>query len=856
MLTRLLLPGLLLCGVGGFGVVLPAAPVDYEREIKPLLTERCGQCHGASQQKGALRLDTAAAAKTGGAHGPALQPGRGSESLFVQLVEGRHAELPRMPYRKSPLAENEVALLRRWVDEGAAAPSHELPGTKRHWAFVPPARPALPAVRRADWPRHAIDYFLLTRLEREGLAPAPEAERATLLRRVCLDLTGLPPTPAEVKAFLEDTRDGAYERVVQRLLASPHYGERWGRHWLDVARYADSNGYSIDAPRSIWKYRDWVIRALNGDMPFDRFVIEQLAGDLLPGATLEQKIATGFHRNTQVNQEGGIDPEQFRVESIIDRVNTTGTAFLGLTLGCAQCHDHKFDPITQREYYRMFAFFNNDVEDGHGKGAPEGMLEIPGQLEDQAALEKEMAEAESDLLRYLDTHVHDVTQWEQGLTEQQWSKLPPPVRRLRNVAWTERSIPQKRAIYAAFRPDDPDFKSRATKYNRLEKREARPITTLVMKANSKPRETFMLIKGDFTRPGAGVAPGVLEVLHPFHSPRSAAPPGATNAAGGAPPSRLDLAQWLVEPENPLTARVMVNRMWQEYFGRGLVETENDFGTQGSPPTHPELLDWLAMEFMQPGPEPAASGGTAAAWSMKHLHQLIVTSAAYRQSSQVRPELADLDANNRWLARQTRLRLDAEIVRDVSLSACGLLDARLGGASVFPPQPDGVMKLGQLKRDWNVSHGGDRYRRGVYTHFWRATPHPALAVFDAPDAFSSCTRRLRSNTPLQALTLLNDDAFVECAQALARRVCREAGPSESSRMELAFALCLARRPGTEEKARLLQLLERERLALAEHPDEAKELLGGRVPPGAEAPELAAWTTVSRVVLNLDEMITRE
>ncbi len=751
------------------------------------------------------------------------------------------------------------------------------PGAKKQWAFVSPVRVPPPTVGQTAWPRNAIDRFILARLEKDGIKPAPEADRVTLIRRLSLDLTGLPPSIAEVEDFVGDRRADAYERVVERLLASPHYGERWGRHWLDVARYSDSNGYSIDAPRSIWKYRDWVIRALNRDLPYDQFVIEQLAGDLLPNPTLEQKIATGFHRTTQINQEGGIDPEQFRVESVIDRVNTTGTAFLGLTIGCAQCHDHKFDPISQREYYQLFAFFNNTVEDGHGKAAPSGMLEIPGEMEPGENIEKELQETEGDLDRYLNGKGSDVLKWEQTLSPEEAAKLKPEVRKALELSFADLSKKQKRMVYAAFRSDDPEFNSRHSKLTKLEKKEPKPVTTLVMAELKEPRETFRLIKGDFTRPGERLTPGVPAVLHPLRlsvealkrssvetlkrasveASKGSSGPGSTiqpfNAStSNSAPNRLDLAHWIVDPANPLTARVTVNRLWQQYFGHGLVETENDFGAQGSLPTHPELLDWLAAEFVEPlnrsTVEPAdastlqrSNASTSHPWSLKHIHRLIVTSATYRQSSQARPELANVDPNNKLLARQSRLRLDGEIVRDVCLKSSGLLNDKIGGPSIFPPQPDGVMNLGQSRREWKPSTGPDRYRRGMYTFFWRATPHPALMVFDSPDAFSTCTRRLRSNTPLQALTLLNDEAFYECAEALARRVISEKIGTDSDRLDYAFRLCVARGPSAGEKQRLSRLLSQQ----------LDQTIGD---PNAKQAE--AWTTVSRVLLNLDETITRE
>ena len=821
------------------------APVDYLREVKPILAENCYRCHGSQQQKHGLRLDTAALALKGGETGPAFQPGQSAASLLIQSVKGAHPDISRMPYKKPPLAEAQIGVLARWIDQGAKAPADEPPETAKHWSFLAPARPPIPQIAHRPSPiAHPIDAFIRARLDRDQLQPAPEADRVTLIRRLSLDLLGLPPTPAEVDAFLADARPGAYERLVDRLLASPHYGERWGRHWLDGARYADSNGYSIDAPRAIWKYRDWVVAALNRDLPFDQFVTWQLAGDLvdtnhLPPLTtpLEPRIATGFHRNTQINQEGGIDPEQFRIEAVMDRVNTTATALLGVTLGCAQCHDHKFDPFTQQDYYRMFAFFNSTVEDGHGQGTPGGVLEIPGEFDGDEAILKEIGELEEDLDRYLNTQGDAQRHWEESLAPEAVAKLKPDARKALRTPFAQRDAKHKRAAYAAFRPDDPEFKPRQAKLVRLEKKEPKPITTLVMIENPKPRDSFIFIKGDFTRPGPPVTPGVPEVLQIADLKAQ---------ISDTKPDRLSLARWIVSTNNPLTARVLVNRVWQQYFGRGLVETENDFGTQGSPPSHPELLDWLACEFMQGGESAEVRGENGSdraplAWSLKRLHRLIVTSATYRQSSKARPDLALIDPNNKLLARQSRLRLDAEIVRDAGLRATGLLNAQIGGPPVFPPQPAGVMTLGQSKREWKPSPGPDRYRRALYTHFWRATPHPALSVFDAPDAFSACTRRVRSNTPLQALTLLNDEAFHEFAQALAARVLREAPPDDAARLDLAFRLCTARHPAPDERQRLEKLL-------------ALEMR----PPGGDepTPPNEAWTTLARVLLNLDETITRE
>ncbi len=791
------------------------AQVDYLRDVKPVLTQHCYRCHGASQQKADLRVDTAAFLKAGGAGGPTLTPAKtAAETMLLQVILGTHEDIAQMPYKKPAMSDAEIAVVRAWIEAGAPAPEQEEPEKNLHWSFVAPVRVEPPAVKRTDWARNPIDRFILARLETDGIAPAPEADRITQLRRLSLDLLGLPPTPAEVTAFLADQKADAYERATERLLGSPHFGERWARPWLDVARYADSNGYSIDAPRQIWKYRDWVINALNRDQPFDQFVIEQLAGDLLPEPTFDQRTATGFNRNTQINQEGGIDPEQFRIEAVMDRVNTFGTAFLGLTVGCAQCHDHKFDPIKQREYFQLFAFFNNTVDDGHGKSTPGGTLEFPHELEPQDGLVRELAEARSHLEQYLNGKGSEVGTWATALTPEARAKLRPIVRDALPISWDKQTEAQRRAVYGAFNPADKEFSTRLAKVTRLERNERKPVSTLVMSELPAPRQSHLFIKGDFTRLGEKVNPGTPAILPPLTAEK---------------PTRLDLARWVTDPANPLAGRVIVNRIWQQYFGRGLVETENDFGTQGSPPTHPELLDWLATELV------------AQQWSQKAIHRLIVNSATYRQSSRARSDLDIKDPINKLLARQSRLRLDAELVRDVALTASGVLNPKLGGPPVFPPQPEGVMNLGQVRRAWQASTGGDRNRRALYTHLWRATPHPALAVFDEPDAFSACTRRLRSNTPLQALTLLNDQQFYEFAEALAARIEREGPPELAARLDYAFRLCVARPPNPAERSRLAAL-HAQQIAAATGDDTAKSK--------------AAWITIARVLLNLDETITRE
>ena len=732
---------------------LPAAdgPVDYLRDVQPILRANCTDCHGPDDQNAGLRVDTAAAIISGGNTGPGIVPGNADASLLIQAVTGA-GKAKQMPPEDAAdkLSDEQIDLLRRWINEGAKHPESEQPldstdnGRKsKHWSFQPIVRHDPPAVKNGHWPRTPIDAFILAKLEEKSIAPAAQADRITLLRRLSFDLTGLPPTIAEVDEFVNDSRPDAYEQLVDRLLASPHYGERWGRWWLDQARYADSDGYSNDEARVMWKYRDWVIDAFNRDLPFDQFVVEQLAGDLLPNPTVAQRIATGFHRNTQTYSEGDSATEEYRIENVVDRVSTTGVVFLGLTLGCARCHDHKFDPISQREFYELFAFFNNQDEP---------KVDVPANG---------------------------------------WDALP-----------TEGDRP-------------------AT------------TTALVLAERAEARETHIHLRGDFLSHGRQVFPQVPSVLPPL-------PPNAKK------PTRVDLARWLVSAENPLTTRVITNRMWQVFFGKGIVETDDDFGTQGERPTHPQLLDWLASEFQRLG------------WSTKQLHRLIVTSAVYRQASQVRPELVAVDPRNQWLARQNRLRLDAELVRDAALAASGLLSPKIGGPSVYPPQPKSVMRLTQhAKRKWNTSTGDDRYRRGMYTFFWRLTPHPLLMAFNAPDSATTCTRRPRANTPLQSLMLLNDEGFIEAAQALAVRVLQEApSQDDASRIELAFRRCLSRKPSTEEASLLFDLLAADRADTAGAQEQQLFVPSERLASGIAKGELLAWTTVARAVLNLDEFITRE
>jgi hypothetical protein len=818
-----------------------------------LLRTNCAPCHNQQNRSSGLAVDSRAALLQGGNRGPAVQMDAPSKSLVMQAIE-HTGKLQMPPGRK--LSAPEIAVIRQWIEQGLAFPEKAAPQKARgadHWSFQAPKAGPLPQVKTAGWSANPIDRFVAARLENEGIKPSPEADRYTLLRRVSLDLTGLPPSPKEIQAFLADKSAGAYEKVVDGLLASPHFGERWGRHWLDLARYADSDGYTTDDPRQIWRYRDWVVQALNRDQPYNQFVIEQVAGDMLPDPTVDQLVATGFHRNTGSNFEGGIDFEQYRNEAVADRVATTGAAFLGLTLGCARCHDHKYDPVSQREFYQIFSYFNNTDEistEAERNDYRRPVLEVPTPEEAKALADyrKELAAVNLEIVEY--------------------------IRKLAAAPDAPAGGPPK------FR--DPGLVQLQGKMRTLQRRKPFVTSTLIMRELPQPRQAYIHLGGDFTRRGINVSPA---------APAAIAP----KLEGG---TRLDFAKWLVDPRNPLTARVTVNRMWQQYFGKGIVDTENDFGLMGSKPSHPELLDWLAVRFMEGG------------WSQKAIHRLIVTSAAYRQSSRARTDLAERDPDNTLLARQSRFRVEAEIMRDAALAASGLLNPAMGGPGVYTPVPSGAMQGTQVQKAWPTSFGPDRYRRGLYTFTFRSLQHPALGLFDAPDGAASCTRRVRSDSPLQALTLLNDTAFVEAARALAKRLAKEGGTADRQRVEYGFLVAMGRQPSTVETDRLLQFLALQRDEFATDASAAKLILGGAGDAkvireaeevatmqgtGAQSPEgrdagiravargkieiaaakadaakraaevdamdpkdvreLAAWTSLSRVLLNLDDFLNR-
>ncbi|MDC0317163.1 PSD1 and planctomycete cytochrome C domain-containing protein [bacterium] len=920
------------------GTVVP--DILYNRDVRPILAEHCFACHGPDDEhrKADLRLDSREEVVSTGV----IKPGNSGESEFVKRLKSLDPDEVMPPPDSGVLSQDEKQLLSEWIDRGAEY--------QKHWAFEPVVKSAPPRIADQSWCVNPIDQFILKRLESEGLKPSIQANRAVLIKRLYVDLIGLLPTPSQVDAFLADDSATAYESLVNELLRSKHYGERWGRHWLDHARYADSNGYTFDNARVMWPYRNWVIDAINDDMSFDEFTIQQLAGDLLPDPTVEQLTATGFHRNTLINEEGGTDAEQFRVESVIDRTNTTGTVWLALTVGCAQCHHHKFDPVSQHDYYSLFAFFNSTV-DRNNRG-PEVTFRNPhareiANLDSQLAAlkikEKERAVADAatpeewtvlkpikaeaasearfetlqdqsllvsgpnpieeiyevvyragkgrvaafqlDVLPHealpkggpgrasngnfvmVDVHFEDAdgnefqlepvaiadysqSQYDVSLTVDDdlksgwaintnqkgnvahWAKFllaepivfeKPTNLRLR-LRFNQGTHPYNLGRFRlSSSPSRPVVNLVPLRRNALEARkrklEAGVVKSMVMRELQKPRATHLLTRGDFLRPAASVEPAVLGNLYQW--PKS-----------DQTLNRLDLARWLVDSGNPLTPRVIVNRMWEKLFGVGLVETVEDFGAQGAVPSHPALLDWMSAEFVDRG------------WSQKQILRLIVTSATYRQSSDARMDLQQEDPLNRLLGRQNRLRVDAEIVRDLALSASGKLVPTIGGPSVYPPQPAGVYAFTQKKKNWPTSQGPDRFRRTMYTFFYRSSPHPMLTAFDAPRFNVTCTRRGRSNTPLQSLMVANDPGLFELAEALADRVISDER-SEESQVSYMFRLAMCRYPSLQELD-FLQTFFR---------DQKRKFTSSIA--GSEAKtQQYAWVAVARVLMNLDEFITRE
>jgi hypothetical protein len=764
-----------------------AAVPDFSREVRPILSQHCFKCHGPDKQKGGLRLDQReSAVKAAESDEIAIVPGKPEASELLRRVTS-HDDDEVMPPREGgnkPLTEKQTETLRAWI---AAEAEY-----KTHWAYVAPVKAAVPVNA------NAIDHFIRERLKAEGLQPAPPAALDTLCRRLHLDLIGLPPTPEDVAAFVQSAnrnRQSAIESLVDKLLASPRFGEKWARHWLDLARYGDSAGYQHDDDMPLWLFRDWVIRAFNADMPFDQFTIEQIAGDLLPNATLDQRIATGFHRGATVTLGADQNVDELRAQIVWDRVNTVGTTWLASSLECAQCHTHKFDPIPHADYYRMYAYFNRTVpeitkEAGSHYFITGGVLEMPADAAKQERVRNLKSEMESEIAQMRAVKVD--------------LGLAAPLRRIFTGPDASR-MPERAYYYLTDELKGPGPKEIAPHIAKLrtlgrELLAALPPRALVLEEDANPPITHIMLRGNVRTPGDKVQPGVLSAFHPL--PKD------------APPNRLGLARWLASRDNPLTARVMVNRWWAELFGHGIVTTPEDFGLQGESPSHPELLDWLAVEFMENG------------WSMKHLLKEVVMSASYQQSSSITAQLLERDAQNQFLARGPRHRLDAELLRDNAFAIAGVLKHELGGPPVF------ATRSAALKANAPFT-----WRRGIYLRQQRGEPYATFASFDAPDRFACSARRPRTNTPLQALALLNEPIFIEAAAALAKRVQRELPAADfNTRLDRMFKLCTARASKPSEQAALIGLFEKTKREGANEDD--------------------AWRLIANVLLNLDETITKE
>jgi hypothetical protein len=799
--------------------------VDYTRDVRPILAGKCLQCHGPDDKvrKAGLRLDSRdGATKTLADGKAAIVPGQIAKSELYQRITSKDPTHAMPPAKLGkPLLPEEIAVLKRWIEQGAPFP--------KHWAYVKPARPAVPTVNDAKWPLTPIDNFILARLEKEGIKPQALADKYSIIRRLSIDLTGLPPTIAEADEFIKDTSPNAYEKFVERILAKKTYGERWAALWLDLARYADSQGYANDPDRTIWRYRDWVIEALNDNVPYDQFTIQQLAGDMLPGSTKSQQIATGFHRNTLTNTEGGTSPEEFRSAAVVDRVNTTFQVWLGTTIACSQCHNHKYDPFSQKEFFQLYAIFNNCEDANGGNDAPTLTVVLSGQEAVYEETLKKLAERRKErdeLGKKIDAKL---AEWEKNAAN---AKLPKEISDILKLAADKRNAAQKQKLTAYHRDQDDAFKKLDAEVKALEAKEKQVSTTTPVLKEAAPRETFIQLRGNYKDKGEKVSAGL---------------PASLPATPDPKPTRLTLAKWLVDGENPLTARVAVNRLWEELFGVGIVETSEDFGTQGEFPSHPELLDWLATEYVRLG------------WDTKKMIKLIVMSAAYRQSSQVSDELAKRDPFNRLAGRGPRVRLSAETVRDQALFVSGLLSPKMYGPPVQPPRPSfGLSAAFGGTTDWQTSAGEDKYRRAVYTKVRRNAPYPAMTTFDAPERTYCNVRRLRTNTPLQALVTLNDPVCVEAAQAFARRVVKEGGSANPERMNYAFRLVLTRPPRDEELKRLVDLYEKSLAKFGKSPDLAMSMATKPLGPalkGANVAELAAWTVVGNVLMNLDETLAK-
>jgi hypothetical protein len=806
-----------------FPVAREAAAVDFEKEIRPILEARCLDCHDTATLKGGVGLETYYHARLPTDSGePLFIPGEPDHSILLHVVRESDPE-KRMPPKGKPLTSGEIDLLERWIGEGGRWPDDGWRPPK-HWSYLVPQKAAVPANGDATVSGregNEIDAFIAAKLAERGLAFNPEADPARLLRRVHLDLTGLPPTVAEADAFLAEPSFGHYVRIVDGLLASPHFGEKWAVPWLDLARYADSEGYQRDAPRNMWPWRDWVISALNADLPFDQFTIEQLAGDLLPGATEAQKVATGFHCNTPLNLEAGTDPDEDHYKRVVDRINTTGTIWLGSTIGCAQCHNHKYDPITTREYYALSAFFNQAPPESRQEGMAMGMSnmiaigptlgvkrtveDIDAELKAEAEFEAVMSGIRGDLVRAVDEKVAKDPKGRAALPGDMQALL---------AREDGMSLNQCRTLNTKLGLKDRGMGRRLEEAGIMEARlmEQRKKEVRVMVEMAEPRPTFVAKRGDFLAKGEEVRPATPASLHPFGK--------------DLPRNRLGLAKWLVDPANPLVGRAHLNRLWIGLFGQGLVTTPEDFGTQGEKPTHPELLDWLAATFI-----------TDDGWSTKRAIRRIVLSATYRQSVEVTEKAVELDPRNQLLWRHPGQRLGAEMIRDQGLAISGLLDRRLFGVNVRPYQPAAFWRksAGASETYYLPSQGSDAHRRGVYT-LWRRNAHyPGFANFDAPDRTACVVQRDVSNTPLQALTLLNDPVHVEMAAAFGKRIANEGGAATDARIEWAFRTALTRQPTEPERRLLHSAFETVRTATNS--------------------EENAWREVATILLNLHETIHR-
>lgn len=757
--------------------------VDFNFHIKPILSDRCFACHGPDDKarKADLRLDKeefAFRVLDSIKHTFAIKPGNLKKSeLYRRIISKEEDVIMPPPESNLHLSPYEIELLKRWIEQGAE--------WKPHWAFIPPQKASLPKVGEAGWPRNPIDYFVLACLEERKRKPSPIASKEKLFRRLSFDLTGLPPSPEELDAFLADSSNEAYERLVDQLLASPAYGERMATEWMDLARYAETNGYHHDFERNMWPWRDWVIEAFNRNMPYDQFVTWQLAGDLFPKPSYEQKLATAFNRNHRTTQECGSIDEEFRVSYVVDRTNTFGRAFLGLTVECAQCHDHKYDPVSQKEYYKLFAFFNQVPEKGVTKsfrGQPAPNLELPKE------------------------QVEEIQQYIEETIEREYAN-----------ASTQDENQEYRPVWK-------------------EELEAMLQPVMIMQDMDSLRPTYVLDRGLYDSPREKVLPGTPESILPFGS--------------DLPPNRLGLAQWLFDAKNPLTARVVVNRYWQMIFGRGLVNTPEDFGNQGALPTHPALLDWLAVYFVESG------------WDVKGLLKLMVMSATYRQATKTGEEQLTFDPDNQWLSRGPQQRLTAEMLRDQALKMSGLLNPEVGGPSVKPYQPEGlwtqVSSGGRYQRKYMHAHGPDLYRRSLYTYWKRIQPPPAMVIFDAADRNQCTVKRQSTNTPLQALVLLNDPQFVESSRGFAERILKEGGNEPEQRIVYAFRWATSRKPDAEETKILLDLFQYELKEFQKHPDRAEHFLRIGEYPRAEdvdLAELAAYSVVANTIFNMSESLQK-